>query len=397
MQVDLNTAIVAVITALATWVLKPIAERYIEAFFKRKPVFAIHPYVLRDNWLVQIQPVNGPARRKKPLHLSFQGTLTMGVGVMSNESDTLGWTLDISSIEVLRDELRKATFVDVQLFFDASQMSEPVRLTYKPVNPVRSAQQSPPISIETVRALIQSVSSHRIVHVSSVEILLNDGFPLATENVRWNSVFDGKELVIAGVEHFEIEGDDAALLVEPQYSWVITFENCRNIAITDLTLGHVSAGYCQGGVLRFVNCNGVKVRNCDLYGSGTYGFEFENCADVDVDNTTVRDCSYGILKISNSQNITFTGCVFADNREFDLCSFFGEVEQIMFRKCSFERNQSGYSMFRMDGITGGGGVYVWGCKFSYNVCRRLNDGGWFLSENNNEYVGNSWESSPQIN
>ncbi|MGJ4950944.1 right-handed parallel beta-helix repeat-containing protein [Bradyrhizobium sp. HKCCYLS20291] len=393
MQIDLTTAVVAVITALATWVLKPIAERYIEAFFKRKPAFAVHPYVLRDNWLIRIEPVNSPARRTKPLHVSFHGTLTMGAGVVNHETGALGWTLDVSTVEVLRDELLKATFVDFQLFFDASQMSEPVRLIHKPVDVVEPTQQLPPVSVNTVRDLLQTVSSHRRVRINNAELLINDGFPLSTESVKWNSVFDGKELIIVGAQNLEIEGDGAALLAEPEYSWVITFENCRNITIAGLTLGHVSAGYCQGGVLKFVNCHEVKIRNCDLYGSGTYGFEFENCADVDIDNSTVRDCSYGILNISNSKNITFTGCVFANNREFDLCSFFGDVEHIMFRKCSFNRNQSSGSMFRMDRVTSAG-VYVWQCSFSHNVCRGLNYDGWLLSESNNEYVGNSWDSSP---
>jgi len=160
-----------------------------------------------------------------------------------------------------------------------------------------------------------------------------------------------------------------------------------------LAIGHLTSGYCEGGVIKFVNCSGVKITGCDLYGSGTYGFEFDGCSDIDVDKTTVRDCSYGILRISNSSSVTFTDCKFANNREFDLCTFAGKIEQVMFRKCAFERNFSRDDFFHLGSVTQmGSGVFVWDCAFTDNDCARLQDESGFFSESRNRYIGNAWQA-----
>ena len=165
----------------------------------------------------------------------------MDVGVLDYKVDRLGWKLDVSTIEVLRDELLKTTFADFQLFFNSNHMSEPMRLTHKQGKEIGASEQPSSISVETIKSFIQGVSSRRTIFVRGAELLVNDGFPHTTANVKWNSVFDGKELVICEVERFEILGEAAAFLAEPQYSWVLTFENCKDIAISDLTVGHISA------------------------------------------------------------------------------------------------------------------------------------------------------------
>jgi hypothetical protein len=392
MPFDLQTLLVAAISAGLGMFAKPIAEKLVDGFFNRKPVFAISPHVLRNDWLVQIEPVNSAARHKKPLNLSFRGAITIGAGILKNKDGVLQWQVDLSNLESVRDELLANTFAEFQLFFEPNHMSELVRITYKPTSTSQAAEPHSSISVNTIKSFIQGVSSRRTIFVRGTELLMSDGFPTGTSNVSWNSVFDGKEISISDVEDFEILGENAALLAQPRYAWVLSFLNCRNITVSDLTIGHLTSGYCQGGVIRFKNCAGVKIRNCDLYGSGTYGFEFADCSDVDIDKTTVRDCSYGILGISNSNSITFTDCSFANNREFDLCTFAGRIEQVMFRKCFFERNFSRERFFDLSNVTQmGSGVFVWDCLFKDNDCVKFQDESGFFSESRNQYVGNTWQ------
>ena len=113
------------------------------------------------------------------------------------------------------------------------------------------------IAVETIRNFIQCVASRRTLVVRNAELLVSEGFPHSTENITWNSVFDGTELSIQQIIDLEIRGEEAALLTDPKYSWVLTFFDCRNITLRDITFGHVSAGYCQGSVLRFRNCCSV--------------------------------------------------------------------------------------------------------------------------------------------
>jgi Right handed beta helix region len=392
MTFDLQTIIIAAVSAGIGMFAKPVAERLVDRFFNRKPVFAISPHVLRDDWLVQIHPVNSPARHKRPLNLSFRGAITIGAGSLKEKGGTLQWQVDLSNLESVRDELLTNTFADFQLFFDPNHMSEMMRITYKQTLASQTTEPHSSISVNTIKSFIQGVSSRRTIFVRDTELLMSDGFPTSTGNVSWNSVFDGKEISISNLEDFEILGENAALLAQPQYAWVLSFVNCRNVTLSDLTIGHLTSGYCQGGVIKFENCSGVKIRNCDLYGSGTYGFEFVGCSDVDIDTTTIRDCSYGILKISNCNSITFTDCNFASNREFDLCVFTGSIEQIMFRKCVFERNFSRDVFFHLRGVTQmGSGLYVWDCSFIDNDCQKLEDETAFFSESGNKFSGNGWQ------
>jgi hypothetical protein len=392
MTFDLQTIILAALGGSGLGMFaKPIAERLVDRFFNRKPLFAISPHVLRNDWSIQILPVNSSARYKRPLNLSFRGTVMVGAGQPVMGPDGPKWRLDLSDAELIRDELVANTLADFQLFFDPNHMSEMIRVTYKPSSSPQQIEYHSSTDVATIKSFIQGVSSRRTIFIRSAELLVGDGFPTSTANVRWKSVFDGKELSISDVEDFEIQGENAALLAEARYSWVLTFVNCRNVTLSDITAGHLTAGYCMGGVIRFEGCSGVKIRRCDLYGSGTYGFEFVSCSDVDIDGTTVRDCSYGILNISNSRSITFTNCHFANNREFSLCNFEGTVEEVMFRKCSFERNFSVKELFHFgDMAQRSSGVYVWDCTFNSNDCPRLQNGTSYFSESRNVYKGNAW-------
>lgn len=157
---------------------KPIAEKLVDRLFNRKPVFAISPHVLRNDWFIEVEPVNSSARRKKPLNLSFRGAITICAGILERKNDELRWKIDISNVESVRDELLKNTFADFQLFFDPDHMSETVRITHKPKpvlapQTIEAARSS--ISVNTVKSLIQGTSSRRTIFVRDAELVISDG------------------------------------------------------------------------------------------------------------------------------------------------------------------------------------------------------------------------------
>lgn len=395
MPVDIVTISVGAVGAALGMIARPFFEKIVQNFLNRKPVFAVSPHVLRGSSIIALEPVNSAARRAKPLNLSFRGAIKIAAGELHNENkEILTWTIDLSQMEPLYDELIANSFAEFSLFFDSDHLSEPVRITYKEGPAPSSIEPISQVSVQSIRSFIQSIGSRRIVTANKTELIVCDGFPLTTNFVHWESIFDGKEMHISNVADLEISGDQAAILTNPQYAWVLTFTNCTNLVLDGLTVGHTTSGYCLGGVIKLVNCSGVKIRDCDLYGSGTYGFELENCSDVDVDRTTVRDCSYGILQLKDCSSITFSDCKFADNREFDLCTFRGGMEEVMFRRCSFERNFSQDALFCLKGITRpGSGVFVWDCLFKDNQASMYRDEGSFLSESRNRHVGNSWRAN----
>lgn len=138
------------------------------------------------------------------------------------------------------------------------------------------------------------------------------------EYYRWQDPFDGPELIITGVSNLTIRGagedhTETTLSAVPRYANVLTLENCANIMVKGLTMGHVEEpGSCIGGVLKFQNSQDILVEDCGLFGCGTVGVigessknmqiirndiyecsvagvEFTNCDDVNVDGNTIRD------------------------------------------------------------------------------------------------------------
>lgn len=62
-------------------------------------------------------------------------------------------------------------------------------------------------------------------------------------NYRWNEEFDGPELIIQNVTNLTVRGSgeertDKVLSCVPRYADVLTFENCANIYVTHITVGH---------------------------------------------------------------------------------------------------------------------------------------------------------------
>ncbi len=137
-------------------------------------------------------------------------------------------------------------------------------------------------------------------------------------NYRWNEEFDGPELIIQNVTNLTVRGSgeertDKVLSCVPRYADVLTFENCANIYVTHITVGHTQEpSQCAGGVLHFINSQDILVEDCDLYGCGTLGVDADNSLNIQVINNLIHDCSYGGVQFSNCQNVRVDGNTFRD-------------------------------------------------------------------------------------
>lgn len=160
-----------------------------------------------------------------------------------------------------------------------------------------------------------------------------------TKNIYYVMDFDGPELHIANFENLTIEAglDVVTIVTDPRYVNVFVFENCRNVTLKGLTIGHTEEGYCDNGVLGFRGCSGFKLIDCDLYGCGTEGICVANCSSMYFEGIKIRDCSYHIMHLISSQGITFEGCQFFRNREFELVNVY-DCEEVLFRNCMFANN-----------------------------------------------------------
>ena len=188
------------------------------------------------------------------------------------------------------------------------------------------------------------VAGKRVVHVSNLEqmieniapdtqILLAPGsynlsdaltalfeqegehFNESREFVRIDEVYDGLELVVTGVSGLSIASEsglaaDTEIVTDPRYANVLRFENCSDIGMMDLTMGHSDTGDCAGDVLYFNQCSDMVLSGMDLYGCGVYGIGTSSCASLTCFDSTIRDCENGALELYDAQSRQmFLNCV----------------------------------------------------------------------------------------
>lgn len=201
---------------------------------------------------------------------------------------------------------------------------------------------------------------------SNTEIIIKDGYynlsdyveqqnqNFAHKFVRFYECFDGAEIFIKDVSFPKISGStkkfsDTELVVTPRYATVLNFENCNNIEISNLTMGHVDADECSGDVLDFSNCSDVTIDNTDLYGCGVYGIRAKDkTGNVYVSNSTIRDCSDGPMNIADVYGVfEFTNCTLTGSDGFGYFER-GENGSLAFRNCTFGYWETSHFMFLED-------------------------------------------------
>ena len=114
------------------------------------------------------------------------------------------------------------------------------------------------------------------------------------ENWYWEECYDGYKLVINGLSGLRIVGslERTEIATQPRYANVLNFENCKNITLDSLVLGHTpEPGSCSGGVLYLENCSNVRINSGNLYGCGTIGITAINCKAVYAADCRIYDCS----------------------------------------------------------------------------------------------------------
>ena len=139
---------------------------------------------------------------------------------------------------------------------------------------------------------------------------------------------------------------NSRIVVEPRYAFCLNFQNCEQIEIRNLTIGHTEGGYCQGGVIGVQGGWRISIQDCDLYGCGTYGFELNDTRDFSCYKSNIHDCTYGIMLLNNVEFAKFEQCDFFRNREFALVE--SHDSNVTFYECRFYANHGDAPLFEFD-------------------------------------------------
>lgn len=219
--------------------------------------------------------------------------------------------------------------------------------------------------VSTPQELITAIRSNAIVALRAGTYNISGQSRHPNAAVKWRDNYDGKFPVVTGLKNLTFTtrpGIEAEIVIDPAYGWVMEFVGCGNVTFNNLTLGHTTPGNCLGGVLRFSGCEDVHIAGCDLYGSGTYGLELDTVTRFAMRTSIIRECTYGIMQLSQSRHIEFRDCRMERNREFTLISV-DACENVSFEQCAFTQNR-GPTLF---GVTrDNDAVRVTNCRFDDN-------------------------------
>lgn len=203
------------------------------------------------------------------------------------------------------------------------------------------------ITVSTTEELIAAIAPERTIKLTKGTYDLTTGWNTKNRYISWVDEYDGPTPIIKAVSNLSLIGEEGVtIVIEPAYGWVISFDTCSDITISDIVIGHTVPGQCLGGVLRFKNCENIEIRSCDLYGSGTIGVELERTVSFTMENSIVRECTYGLLNITKSSRVSFRNTVFRTTGEYDLISV-NSSDDVRWEDCDFLENW-GSVLFNVD-------------------------------------------------
>ncbi|PLX06220.1 MAG: hypothetical protein C0596_17225 [Marinilabiliales bacterium] len=233
------------------------------------------------------------------------------------------------------------------------------------------------ITVNNTLDLLNAIDSDKTIIIEEVKYNISEViFEVTNPIVSLIDEFDGPSPHYTGVNNLKIVGKGKVeIVIEPRYSWVLSFSNSTNLVFDNLILGHTEAGYCTGGVMAFEGCEDILIDGCSLYGSGTVGIYAQSCSRLAVKKSDIYECTYGLLYLYDSKDITFEKTSFRKTVEFDLIEIMN-CQNVNFNKCEFTENYNGDFMpffFRVDEDVWNGGykeqsssLVISKCKFTNN-------------------------------
>ncbi|MBQ3389565.1 MAG: S-layer homology domain-containing protein [Firmicutes bacterium] len=241
------------------------------------------------------------------------------------------------------------------------------------------------VYVSTVEELANAIGPGRDIHLApgtyNLTKWMNSAAGWDNPYVSIVEVSDGAELQISGLKNTEFLGSDGdasfvKIVAEPRYANVLSFYDCDNIMLTDLTLGHTTQkGKCAGGVIGAESCGELWLEGLDLYGCGAYGITVDEVMGIYAEDCVVRDCSEGLVQCREAQIARFSGCQFRNTKGQQLITAGGD-SWLIFDECGF-RNLSWSKNGGFLDVKEDSAASFYDCSFPQSILRAiLNDPGY---------------------
>ncbi len=202
------------------------------------------------------------------------------------------------------------------------------------------AQTQKTVRVKTMEQFYKALASNTIIELEYGVYLLDNYVAeglVSPDGYGQNAFYidNMSNLTIKGIGEYPSE----LLVSNDELATVMYFTECKNIRLENLEVGHgASKGSCIGAVIGLANTHGVSIKNCVLYGSGTYGIESVlQSSGLVCENTTIRSCTYGAISLVNMLGATFNKCTFTDNSSLDIF-YISNCQDVVFNSCVIKDN-----------------------------------------------------------
>lgn len=180
-----------------------------------------------------------------------------------------------------------------------------------------SASDENVVVVSDVASLLGALAPNTVIEIDAEHLLLDRapdyGFGYSSGAYTWQQMDPGEYmLVIRGLEGLTIRGrgmGQTTLSTGSRVSDVLRFEDCRDLTLEGLTLGHRSeVSGCAGDVLSFSGCDDVMLRGCELFGCGVIAVDAWMCTRLYLEGCTLRDCTMAALNVTCCTDIQARDC-----------------------------------------------------------------------------------------
>lgn len=229
------------------------------------------------------------------------------------------------------------------------------------------------VTVSTVEELEEAIQDRRKIILKGGEYNFSELDVSEVRNPKLDVISyadEPAEYTIRHVRNFcmeAAEGEKVVISTESPYAKVLAFEGCADIMLRGLTCGHeVEPGFCTGSVIYLYDSYNVRIDNCRLYGSGSYGVEAYQASTLWVEESELFDCTYGLVELSSVDVARFRNCTFRNSKEFSMFSFYDSYD-VLLQDCQILGNHSDSETYPFISAPNSWKVLFQNCVFKENT------------------------------
>jgi len=375
-------------------------------FFKREtPMFSIVNPNIRVGSEIVIVAENSAANFNRLLKVEYDGVVfPMGGFPISGNYPRQYWYFRLFDKGLPEEMLKEGTHGLRFSFFgdDFSNSSKKIVISKKTPAPfidlpkldtstIEKAEVQT-IEVHTSRDFIKAINPNTVIKLAKGIYNLSLASQVKNKYVEWVDAYDGPAPLIHSIYNLTIVGETGSkILINPRYAWVISFQNCKNVIIQNVIIGHNFGGFCEGGVLSFINSEDIEINSSVLFGCGTTGIQVDKVEHLKFLDSTIKDCTANLIGVFNSTNITFENSTFENTGQYNLISISDFTYNVNFSNCLIKNNCTGnYGPYLIDIEEKATDIYLVDSKIIGNKVTKFINQLDRLTMRNNVFSGNSF-------